>query len=449
MSSKVLNETDENKEAIPVAEDIADSISNNDNVDISGESQADDVETSLTTDETSFNPGQYYINLIDKVVKRKISSIEYKKNTESESFITVLRCKGDVFLGDDLSLDDTDSLIQYLEKLANIDTFGDYTNIHKQYNDIDFSITERDLRISVRYCVSFDKKRFRHTESIGMFFRHSQKGINQFLVPENINDIVEYNENDTNIPTMLENSFKSLEKCYSGVLKAREKQEDAQIYSEKSLFIAKEAHKKVEEAAAKSAKAGKRKIAIEELQDAAIALADASEQSADVQQYIAEAQLSLNEVQRQTIEYQYKLSQLTKGLMNIGMVSIASNRAIVKELELKVQGASEQEIGQLARNELISVVKQLKEQQDVLIRLDKAEKNILINSDKINSISSELMKSSKRTTGLNDPTVDQVERVNRSETGQNSNNKYNAPITICSVAALIVSLISLLLQFLR
>lgn len=126
----------------------------------------------------------------------------------------------------------------------------------------------------------------------------------------------------------------------------------------------KKAMKKAENAvdsaeSAKSQSAGlfKKKAAIEELQSAGVDLADAV--------------MSGAEAQKISFEFQRKLAEITKYLFGLGVSNIASNRSVVRELELRLKGASKEKLTVLAKQELMLVVKQLKDQEDILVRQEK------------------------------------------------------------------------------
>ena len=96
----------------------------------------------------------------------------------------------------------------------------------------------------------------------------------------------------------------------------------------------------------------KKKAAIELLQDATKGL--------------AEAQITAADAQKISFEYQSRLTEITKFLFGLGVSNLAMNRSVVRELELKLKGASDEEISDLAKNELRNVIMQLKAQEDIL-----------------------------------------------------------------------------------
>ena len=71
--------------------------------------------------------------------------------------------------------------------------------------------------------------------------------------------------------------------------------------------------------------------------------------------------------QKVAFEFQTKLAEITKFLFNLGISNIVYNRMVVRELELRLSGASKEKISELARKELTTVVKQLKDQEDMYV----------------------------------------------------------------------------------
>lgn len=119
---------------------------------------------------------------------------------------------------------------------------------------------------------------------------------------------------------------------------------------------AKSAIEKANEAKTKSAERGffkdYKKEAIVALQAMGVDLASAIQSGA--------------EAQKISFEFQDRLAKVTKYLFELGVSNIAANRFVVQELELRLRGATEEELSELARQEVISVIRQLKQQEDLL-----------------------------------------------------------------------------------
>ena len=94
-----------------------------------------------------------------------------------------------------------------------------------------------------------------------------------------------------------------------------------------------------------------RKEAIENIQNSEIAL--------------AEAVVAQSEAQSLFFEQQKSMAEISKYLFGLGVANITSGRIVVRQLELKMKHASEEELSDLARQEMLNVIKQLKAQEDI------------------------------------------------------------------------------------
>lgn len=154
-------------------------------------------------------------------------------------------------------------------------------------------------------------------------------------------DLTQYSKIDeSQLPSLIRDQFATLEKVKSNVGKATNKA-DAALSTAKN-------------AASKDAGWFKKKTAIEALQDAALDLAD--------------AQVAAAEAQEVSFEYQQALTEVSKALFALGISNIAANRCVVRELELRLSGASKEQLDDLARQEILGVVQQLKAQEDIMMK---------------------------------------------------------------------------------
>jgi hypothetical protein len=112
-----------------------------------------------------------------------------------------------------------------------------------------------------------------------------------------------------------------------------------------------------------------KKDAIEGLQKAGMAVSEALQASA--------------EAQTLSFELQTRFANVTKHLFALGVSNIAANRAVVRELELRLAGASEEELSELARHEITSVILQLKEQEDLLRKQEQMQEGLKSHDFKI------------------------------------------------------------------
>lgn len=220
------------------------------------------------------------------------------------------------------------------------------------------------------------------------------------------------------IPDFIDVQMNAIKKLNQNAARARRTQEQAEYSAQHALREAESARQRAKEAADLSAGFGKKKAAIEALQQTVVSMSDALNETTQAQEDALEAQIQLSEVQQSIIEYQEKVTEVSQFLLQMGALSIAQNRAVVRELELRLKGASEEEIGDLAQQELKAVFMQLKQQLDLIERIDRLEeKNNVLRSklDEIAMKTTELSAVSNRESTIQSL----VQRVYKLETLQN------------------------------
>ena len=75
--------------------------------------------------------------------------------------------------------------------------------------------------------------------------------------------------------------------------------------------------------------------------------------------------INLNmDLQEKSLEYQKKITEIMQYLFGLGVANITINRCVVKELQMRLDNATDNEIDEMARKEIIKVVQQLKENED-------------------------------------------------------------------------------------
>lgn len=100
----------------------------------------------------------------------------------------------------------------------------------------------------------------------------------------------------------------------------------------------------------------KKKEAIEVLQSAAISQANALSDSVDAN--------------KELFNNQKKMSEALRYLFGLGVANMAANRTVVRELELILKNASQEELSELARQEITNVILQLRAQEDMQYKLE-------------------------------------------------------------------------------
>lgn len=148
------------------------------------------------------------------------------------------------------------------------------------------------------------------------------------------------------LPTIIGNTFKHISEV------------DRKISN--AVSRADEAKKLADEASQKNAGwslfGSDKKEAIEALQSAAISQANALSDSVDAN--------------KELFNNQKKMSEALRYLFGLGVANMAANRTVVRELELKLKNASQEELSELARQEITNVILQLRAQEDMQYKLE-------------------------------------------------------------------------------
>lgn len=165
--------------------------------------------------------------------------------------------------------------------------------------------------------------------------------------------------NEKMLPELIQGQISKLNELDASVKAAL----DAAVQAEKRAEVA------GKRSAGRALFTDKKKEAIEELQSAGIELAGAVQLGAKAQKI--------------SFEFQTRLAEIAKYLFTLGVSNIAANRTVVRELEKRLSGASEEELSELAHQEVISVIQQLKEQEDLLRKQEQMTKVLKEHDSKI------------------------------------------------------------------
>ena len=98
---------------------------------------------------------------------------------------------------------------------------------------------------------------------------------------------------------------------------------------------------------------------------------------------LAEAQQVSTVALRRSFEFQKQLADTSKYLFELGCANIAVNRTAVQAIEKKLNGASKEEISELAYQEMQNVVLQLKNQEDILSKQEKLTTQVIENTNRL------------------------------------------------------------------
>jgi CRISPR/Cas system CSM-associated protein Csm2 small subunit/tetrahydromethanopterin S-methyltransferase subunit B len=127
-----------------------------------------------------------------------------------------------------------------------------------------------------------------------------------------------------------------------------------------------------------------------------------------------------------------KLAEYSNILYGIGIMGIASNRIVVREIKKRLEHASQEELNELARHELESVVYELQQQQRLERKVDENHKNAI---EKIESISKTVISNTKQL----DMKFSQVNELINQQVKKVDENHKNAIDKIESIKKTVIS----------
>ena len=223
---------------------------------------------------------------------------------------------------------------------------------------------------------------------------------NQFLLPMDVS--IEQ------LPEVINTAFSQIKKF----------DENIKSSSESAKFLANSAKQKK---AGWSLFGGDKKEAIEALQLAVKCQSDVLDDSI--------------EAIKNLFENQEKFAKCISYLYGLGVTSIAANRTVLRELELKLRDASEKELSELARQEIEAVILQLRAQENIQNKIDRNEKTLREHRDELYKLQS------------NNKTL--LERVQNLEKAINKKSFldtmwYKASVGVAALVALGISIFSVL-----
>ena len=168
---------------------------------------------------------------------------------------------------------------------------------------------------------------------------------------------------------------------------------------------AEEAKKLADEASQKNAGwsffGSDKKEAIEALQSATVSQANALSDSVDAN--------------KELFNNQKKMSKALFYLFGLGVANMAANRTVVRELELKLKNASQEELSELARQEITNVILQLRAQEDMQYKLENHDRILREHKVDIDKILGEINSFEERCKVILERTETLQDDVNKKE----------------------------------
>ena len=151
-------------------------------------------------------------------------------------------------------------------------------------------------------------------------------------------------------------------------------------------------------------------------------------------------------------ENQEKFAKCISYLYGLGVTSIAANRTVLRELELKLRDASEKELSELARQEIEVVILQLRAQENIQNKIDRNERILREHRNELSmlnekTVSTLRLKEEIAQLQSNNKTI--LERVQNLEKTINKKSFfdtmwYKASVGVVALVALGISIFSVL-----
>lgn len=165
------------------------------------------------------------------------------------------------------------------------------------------------------------------------------------------------------IPTLISNTFQNIQSCDSQITSALESAKEAQsdairaYNKDHGLFSGKGDTLDALQVAAKT---------------------------------LAKAQSSTVDGLKMCFDNQKAMAQSIQYLFALGCVNMAVNRTVVREIQMKLQNASREQLSELAKQELQNVILQLKAQEDLYNRIEKHDEALRTHDKTISSIMTDI-----------------------------------------------------------
>ena len=232
-------------------------------------------------------------------------------------------------------------------------------------------------------------------------------------------EIVKIDESD--VPALIHEQFSILSEYISNLEIARKK--------------ADEVNKKAIESQEKGVHLFKMKNSIEDLQANQVALSESNRINMDLQE--------------KSLLFQKKLTEIMQYLLGLGVANITMNRCVVKELMMRLDKASEEEIDDMTRKEILNVVKQLKAQEDIYNKTMEITQRVKEHNNKIIDLENEAIMNNERIIQQQEENTELKKVLESYENKQQKQNKLLIIFGVIAAISLIIGIISIILLIVK
>ncbi len=232
-------------------------------------------------------------------------------------------------------------------------------------------------------------------------------------------EIVKIDESD--VPALIHKQFSILSEYISNLEIARKK--------------ADEVNRKAVESQEKGVHIFKMKNSIEDLQANQVALSESNRINMDLQE--------------KSLLFQKKLTEIMQYFLGLGVANITMNRCVVKELMMRLDKASEEEIDDMTRKEILNVVKQLKAQEDIYNKTMEITQRVKEHNNKIINLENEAVMNNERIIQQQEENTELKKVLESYENKQQKQNKLLIIFGVIAAISLIIGIISIILLIIK
>ena len=164
-----------------------------------------------------------------------------------------------------------------------------------------------------------------------------------------------------------------------------------------------------------------KEIATQQIHAKRLNTTDAINSTQDAVRSLAEAQETLANAQKVLFEHQKRMADSMRYLLLLGASNMAMSRMVVKQLEEKLSQAQHERLSEQTKQELIGIIKILREQESAFSKQDRMSEQIADMSDAIETQQEEIEsihrvdEEQERKDAEHDQRIDENARKNRSQ----------------------------------
>ena len=151
---------------------------------------------------------------------------------------------------------------------------------------------------------------------------------------------------------------------------------------------------------------------LQKMVECGIESAEAQKELVEVQSALAESQESILQVQEIQMAYQGQIADATKFLYGLSAYNMSSIQSVLINLEAVLSGASKEKLGEMAQQQLLLAMDQLKNQENIILGIRENRKRI-DNIDSIVAVQGEDIDKISRKNSEQDARLEKLENTDK------------------------------------